>query len=85
MTKEENTKRQAERAARKIKKGDLDKAKKIKIVVEGNPRREGTAPHVHFAKYKTGMTVENFLSEKVGGEWIHFQADIERGYIELTA
>ena len=76
--------RRVEREARKTKKRDLAADAKIEVLVAENPRRPGSAPHAHFDKYEDGMTVEKFLSEAVGGEWIHLQADIERGYVRLA-
>lgn len=85
QAKEERAKRAAsEKAARekrRIKKSDVKPDSKIKILVDANPRREGTAPHAHFAKYRNGTKVSTFLEG--GGEWLHLQADIERGYIGL--
>lgn len=76
-------KRAKQRAGRRVKKSDVKPEQKIKLLAEKNPRREGTATFEHFKKYRNGMTVETFLSEKVGGEWMHLAADIERGYVAL--
>lgn len=82
---EKAAQRRVEREARRMKKRDVSNTATIKLLVEKNPRREGSAPYAHFEKYEDGMSVETLLSKEVGGEWIHLQADIQRGYIELAA
>ena len=76
--------RAKERQKRKLVRRAVADDKRIKILVDTNPRREGTDPHDHFALYKNGMTVGDLLGEKVGGRWPHLRADIERGYVELV-
>ncbi len=75
----------ASRAQLRLKRADVQDTQTISVVAEKNPRRLGTVPHAHFEKYTDGQTVGEFLSKENGGEWIHMQADIERGHIKLAA
>jgi hypothetical protein len=65
-------------------------AKKIKIKVEKNPKRESSASHARFAIYKNGMTVGQYLAacEAAKHNTRAARSDIswdqEHGYIELT-
>ncbi len=75
----------AERATRRIKRSDVTDEFKIKLMVDDNPRRVGSAPHDHFNKYEDEMLIKDFFSEDVEGSWVHLQADVERGYVQLLA
>lgn len=55
--------------------------KKIHLVADKNPRREGTAGHLNWKLYKEGMTYEDFILAKGGAQ--HLNWDIEHGFIEL--
>jgi hypothetical protein len=77
--------RRADRLSRRPKRSEVPDESKLKILVEKNPRREGTEPHAHFEKYRDGMTVGELLGEGIGGSWVHLQADIERGYVATAA
>lgn len=56
---------------------------KIKILVTGNPRREGGEPFSHWKKrVKNGLTVQEFIDN--GGSWMHRRADVARGFITLV-
>lgn len=71
------------RDTRRVRKSQIDKDWKIKILVASNPRRPGSKPHAHFEKYQNGTKVRSFLEN--GGSWLHLSADIERGYVGLEA
>lgn len=83
-SKEKRQKRHEERQARRPNRKDVPDDATLKILVDKNPRREGTQPHAHFEKYQDGMTVGDLLSESIGGEWVHLQADVERGYVDIV-
>jgi hypothetical protein len=55
---------------------------KIKVLAEENPKRKGTASHARFAKYKDGMTVDEFI--KKGGTAADVNYDVKHGYISLS-
>lgn len=54
---------------------------KITLLVKENPKREGTNGFKAFAKYKTGMTVGDFL--KKGGTRADLRWDISHEYIRV--
>lgn len=60
----------------------IEDSKKIRIVSESNPRKEGTHGHANFAKYVDGMTVAEF--RRVGLGMNHLRWDAEHGFIELV-
>lgn len=57
------------------------KGKKIYVLVDRNPRREGTTAHSKFALYKNGMTVTEF--KNAGGRTADIAFDVSRGYIKV--
>lgn len=57
--------------------------KKIKILVDKNPRREGTAGHGNWSLYKNGLSYEEFRA--IGGGTEHLRWDVEHGYIEMVS
>jgi hypothetical protein len=62
---------------------EINQKQKIKVLAEGNPRREGTETFDHWKKFvKDGITVEDFLAK--GGQWLHLRADIARGNVKLV-
>jgi len=62
---------------------EVDRALKIKVLHEGNPRRPGSVTHDHWKRFvKDGITVEEFLAK--GGTWLHLRADIVRGHVKLV-
>lgn len=67
-----------ERKPRVAKNGES----KIKVLVEENPKRKGSASHARFAKYKDGMTVSEFISK--GGTAADVNYDAAHGYIKLS-
>lgn len=73
----------AARAERKVKKADLPEHGVIRVKTDGNPRRPNSAPHAHFERYSDGLDLAEFFEK--GGEWLHLQADIARGYIDVEA
>jgi hypothetical protein len=56
--------------------------KRITVLAEGNPKREGTATYGRFKLYKDGMTVAEFL--KKGGTSADVTYDVEHKFIELN-
>ena len=53
----------------------------IRLLVKENPRRSGTKAHAHYALYKDGMKVEDFL--KAGGTGGDLRWDLKRKHIEI--
>jgi len=78
------------KAAAHKQKEDALKARKIKIVAEKNPKREGSASHGRFAIYKNGMTVGQYLAacESAKHSTRAARSDIawdqEHGFIQLS-
>lgn len=60
---------------------DID-SKKIRIVSEQNPRKEGTHGYNNFEKYRDGMTVAEFRTVGLGMN--HLRWDVEHGFIQLV-
>ena len=60
----------------------IDPTKKIKIVCEGNPKREGSQAHAMFALYEEGATVEATQAKGVSLGDIRWNLD--KGFIELV-
>ena len=54
---------------------------KITLLVEGNPRRKGSATYKIYALYRDGMTVGQFLQK--GGRLVDVAADVERKHIKV--
>jgi len=81
----------AKPAAPKEDKGGDDKPRKprldaeatIKILVEENPKREGSKTFERFKLYRNGMTVKQALEKGVTSADIRY--DVEHEYIKLTA
>jgi hypothetical protein len=67
-----------ERKPRAVKNADSV----IKVLVEENPKRKGSEAHARFAKYKDGMTVDEFL--KKGGRTIDLNYDVAHKFISLS-
>lgn len=53
---------------------------KIKVLAKENPKRKGTKAHAQFAKYKTGMTVEEARSAGIGT----MKYDVEHKFISIA-
>lgn len=60
---------------------DFPRDKKITLVSEKNPKREGSKSHKRFALYKTGMTVGEFVD--AGGLFADLAWDAERGFVTI--
>ena len=63
------------------KYGRLNKDATIKILVDKNPKREGSAAHGRFAMYRNGMKVSAFIDG--GGTAVDIGYDLKKGYIKL--
>lgn len=75
--------RKDERAAHRVARKDVPDTARIRLPKGGaNPRNEGTVPYRHYQLYTDGMTVGDLLAMPEGN-WIHLQADIERGHVTL--
>ncbi len=61
--------------------GIVDPKKKIKVLVQENPKRAGSAAHKRFAMYKSGMTVAEALHKGVTN--LDVRWDAGRGFIAL--
>jgi hypothetical protein len=92
------TVREPKRAAAKAKKEKangtggshtrLDLEATITKLVEGNPKREGSAAHAAFALYRTGMRVATFVQKLVelgqeSAAATHLRYDAGKGYIKV--
>ena len=55
--------------------------KQVHLLVEGNPRRSGSATYEIYQLYENGLRVRDFVER--GGRLIDVKADIERGHIRL--
>jgi hypothetical protein len=54
----------------------------IKVLIDGNPRREGSETHERFALYRSGMKVGTFIER--GGWFGDLRWDVARKHIELV-
>lgn len=61
--------------------GSIALEAKITLLVKENPKREGTNGYKTFNKYKTGMTVEDFL--KKGGTRADLAWDLAHDFIKV--
>lgn len=54
----------------------------IRVAVEKNPKRSGTAAHRHFQKFRDGMTVGEYLGL---GPWAgaELRFSVKRGYVRI--
>lgn len=55
----------------------------ITVLVDKNPKQEGSAARKRFSLYKTGMSVEAAFAAGLWPEDIRHDAKPERGYIRL--
>lgn len=62
-------------------KAEKKKDRTISILVEVNPRREGTAGWHNFNLYRDGMTVAEYRA--AGGASNHFNWDLKHGFISV--
>lgn len=58
-------------------------ASRIKLLVDKNPKREGTAAHGRFSLYVSGSTVGSFLES--GGTRADLSWDVAHGFISIAA
>lgn len=70
-----------EKVPRKIH-GFADTAK-ITVLAKENPKRGGSSRAIRFSKYKTGMTVRQYLD--AGGKTSDIKVDSEAGHIKIAA
>ena len=77
---EQNPKGKVAEDARLHKKKMLDQ-RKIKILVDENPKQQGSESRERFKLYKNGMTIKAFLDG--GGKRIDITWDTKKGYIRL--
>jgi hypothetical protein len=55
---------------------------KITLLVDKNPKRQGSESYKRFEKYSNGLTVAEFL--KKGGKSADISYDVAHGYISLS-
>lgn len=63
------------------KRPALDHGMTIKILVEANPKREGSKSRERFAIYRNGMTIAQFIEK--GGLMADVRYDEDHKFIEL--
>jgi hypothetical protein len=56
--------------------------KKIELLVDGNPRRDGGVGFKNFGLYKNGMTVAKF--KEIGGKMPYLRTDVEKKFVKLV-
>lgn len=64
------------------RKSRIDGTKKITVLVDANPKREGSGAHARFAKYKTGITVSKAL--ELGVTMADLAYDTKNKYISIA-
>lgn len=62
-------------------KGSKFRQSVIKVLVDKNPRREGTNAYGHFARIKDGMTVQDYVD--AGGDLGYLSYDIRHEHVAL--
>ena len=55
----------------------------IRLLVDKNPKREGTSAHVRFSRYSDGMTIAAFVA--LGGQMADVKWDEDKGFIRVEA
>lgn len=70
-----------EKVPRKIQ-GFSDTAK-ITVVAKESPKRKGSNRDIRFQKYRTGMTIRQYL--EAGGRSSDIKVDHEAGHIKIAA
>jgi membrane protein involved in colicin uptake len=71
----------AKAKAEAVPKSKYDYKAKIKVLVDKNPLKEGTEAFADFGRYKSGMTVGEFMAivgTKKGGVRLHFDTGANR-------
>lgn len=71
-----------EKGASKPRGGAFPEGAKIKILVDGNPKREGSSSHKRFGMYKQNMLVSTALGAGVKTADIHW--DVKHNYITIV-
>lgn len=66
----------------RVASADYSPKAKVKLLVQGNPKKAGGAPAKRFDLYKNGMTVQEFLD--AGGTVADVKWDVDHGYIALS-
>lgn len=86
MATKKAAKKAVKKAAKKTngagRKPRIDTSKKLKKLVDKNPRREGTHGYKSFSLISNGMTVEKYLEK--GGRMNDLNWDIKHKYVELS-
>lgn len=59
---------------------------KVEVVAKSNPKKPGTKANEAFAKYKTGMSVKEFMDQfgSKGEALSHLNWDFAKGFIKIT-
>lgn len=59
--------------------------KKIKVLVDENPKREGTRSFKAFKAYRNGITIEQLMEQgkKVGWTTADLRWDLEHGFVAI--
>jgi hypothetical protein len=73
------------KAAKKEKSSKGERStdtRKIKVLVKGNPKREGSASYARFELYKFAKTVDAFIT--AGGTAADVAHDSKKGYISVA-
>jgi hypothetical protein len=71
------------KASTKGKKNSVGDDSVISILVEKNPKKEGTKAHTRFALYREGMAVREYI--EAGGTRGDVNWDLKRNYIAVTS
>jgi hypothetical protein len=81
---EEMAKSRSKKAAASTdkKRKHLDKSLKLKLLIDENPRRKGTAGFKSWEKMENGMSVAEFLQK--GGRMVDLQWDVKKGHVSLS-
>lgn len=83
-------KKEAEPKKPREPKVDATLTRKVRVLAEKNPKREGSASHARFALYATGETVEAYIVACVEAKQQRRAAradidwDVKHKFIELT-
>lgn len=56
---------------------------KITVLAKESPKRKGSNRDIRFQKYKTGMTIRQYLD--AGGRSSDVKVDVEAGHIKIAA
>lgn len=56
---------------------------KITVLAKESPKRAGSNRDIRFSKYKTGMTIRQYID--AGGRASDIKVDVEAGHIKIAA